>query len=195
MAAISPLSNDSLEPADLYGRWEGVLHDRALRDLPYRIEINKWGHLEMTPPATPHHMRIGTRLARLLDQRLGGEAFTECAILTSGGVRIADVVWCSPAFLITHGGELDDWAAALSQAPDLCVEVRSPSNPDQQVGYGELQERIALFLASGAREAWILHPTGRVDCFGADGPLTASRIVPDWAQSVLVIKGAIKRQR
>jgi hypothetical protein len=41
VAAISPFSNDSLEPADLYGRygrWEGVLHDRALRDLPYRIE-------------------------------------------------------------------------------------------------------------------------------------------------------------
>lgn len=91
MAAISPLFNDSLEPAELYGRWEGVLHDRALRDLPYRIEINKWGHLEMTPPATPHHMRIGTRLARLLNQRLGGEAFTECAILTSGGVRIGPV--------------------------------------------------------------------------------------------------------
>jgi hypothetical protein len=91
MAAISPLSHDSLEPAELYGRSEGVLHDRTLRDLPYRIEINKWGHLEMTPRATPHHMRIGTRLARLLNQRLGGEAFTECAILTSGGVRIADV--------------------------------------------------------------------------------------------------------
>lgn len=190
MAALSPLFNDSLKPAELYGRWEGVLHDRALRDLPYRIEINKWGHLEMTPPATPHHMRIGTRLARLLDQRLGGEAFTECAILTSGGVRIADVVWCSPAFLSTHGGELDDWAAALSQAPDLCVEVRSPSNT-----YGELQERIALFLAAGAREAWILHPTGRVDCFGAEGLLTASRIVPDWTQSILAIAGVVSGLR
>jgi len=99
-------------------------------------------------------------------------------------------VWCSPAFLSTHGGELDDWAAALSRAPDLCVEVRSPSNPDQHVGYGELQERIALFLATGAREAWILHPTDRVDCFGAEGLLTASRIVPDF----LAIAGVVRSQ-
>jgi Uma2 family endonuclease len=71
-------------------------------------------------------------------------------------------------------------------APDLCTEVRSPSNT-----YGVLQERLALFLAAGAREAWIGHPTGRVDCFAADGPLTASRIVPDWAQSIPAIAGVV----
>ena len=46
-----------------------------------------------------------------------------------------------------------------------------------------------VVLRRGAREAWILHPTGRVDCFGAEGLLTASRIVPDWTQSILAIAG------
>ncbi len=186
MVARLPLFQESLDLAELYRRWEGVLRDRALRDLGYRIEINKWGHLEMTPPATPSHMRIGMRLARLLDQRLGGEAFTECAILTPGGVRIADVVWCSPAFLQAHAGELDDWVAALAQAPDLCIEVRSPSNTD-----AELRERTELFLAAGAREAWIVQPPECVDCFGAEGPLSASRIVADWPRSLSAIRKAL----
>jgi Uma2 family endonuclease len=186
MVAISPASNDSLDQAALYRRFEGVLRDPALRDLPYRVEIDRWGHLEMSPPATPHHMRIGARLCRLLEQALGGEAFTECATLTAGGVRIADLVWCSPAFLGTHGADIEAWAAALAQAPDLCVEVRSPSN-----SYAELEERIRLFLGAGAREAWIVHPTGRVDCFGAEGPRTASRIVPDWDRWAATIEATV----
>ena len=36
---------------------------------------------------------------------------------------------------------------------------------------------------------------GRMDCFGADGPLTASRIVPDWAQSILAIAGVVSGVR
>jgi hypothetical protein len=34
-----------------------------------------------------------------------------------------------------------------------------------------------------------------MDCFGADGPLTASRIVPDLAQSILAIAGVVSGVR
>ncbi len=36
-------------PETLLARWDEVLRDPALRDLPYKIEVNSWGKVEMTP--------------------------------------------------------------------------------------------------------------------------------------------------
>ena len=92
MSVVSPATRKAFAPAELVLRWAGVLEDPTLRNLPYRIELNKWGHIEMTPPASPRHMSIASSLVRLLEDRLAGKAFTECAIVTSGvcGSRM----WC-----------------------------------------------------------------------------------------------------
>ena len=176
MSVVSPATREAFAPAELVLRWAGVLEDPTLRNLPYRIELNKWGHIEMTPPASPRHMSIASSLVRLLEDRLGSKAFTECAIVTSGGLRVADVVWCSTAFLARHVRIWEEWAAAFEEAPELCIEVMSPSNT-----YGELQERVQLYLDAGAQEAWIVHSSGKVDVFGAEASRTASRLVTDWA--------------
>jgi hypothetical protein len=55
------------------------------------------GHIEMTLPASPRHMETATAVVDVLRGLLGGKAFTECAIVTPGGVKVADVVWCSAA--------------------------------------------------------------------------------------------------
>ena len=34
--------------------WEEVLADRSLQDLPYKIELNKWGNIEMSPAKNRH---------------------------------------------------------------------------------------------------------------------------------------------
>ncbi|MFH0344370.1 MAG: Uma2 family endonuclease [Chromatiales bacterium] len=175
MSVVSPNTREALAPAELVLRWAGVLEDPTLRNLPYRIELNKWGHIEMTPPASPRHMSIASSLVRLLEDRLGSQAFTECAIVTSGGLRVADVVWCSTAFLTRHIHIWEKWSAAFEEAPELCIEVMSPSNT-----YGELQERVQLYLDAGAQEAWIVHSSGQLDVFGAEGLRAASRLVTDW---------------
>lgn len=177
MSVVSPATPEALAPTELVLRWAGVLEDPTLRNLPYRIELNKWGHIEMIPPASPRHMSIASSLVRLLEDRLGGKAFTECAIVTSGGLRVADVVWCSTAFLTRHIRIWEQWAAAFEEAPELCIEVMSPSNT-----YGELQERVQLYLDAGAQEAWIVHSSGQVDVFGAEASRSASRLVTDWAR-------------
>ncbi len=183
MSVVSSATREALAPTELVLRWAGILEDPSLRNLPYRIELNKWGHIEMTPPANPRHMSIASSLVRLLEDRLGSKSFTECAIVTSGGLRVADVVWCSTAFLTRHTRIWEEWAAAFEEAPELCIEVMSPSNT-----YGELQERVQLYLDAGAQEAWIVHSSGQVDVFGAEAPRSASRLVTDWASCLATMQ-------
>ena len=40
--------------------------------------------------------------------------------------------------------------SCLVRAPEICVEVLSPSNTPE-----EMSEKIALYFESGAREVWI----------------------------------------
>lgn len=41
-------------PEALVLRWEEILRDPSLRDLPYKIELNAWGKIEMRPANTRH---------------------------------------------------------------------------------------------------------------------------------------------
>jgi len=41
------------------------------------------------------------------------------------------------------------------RAPDVCVEVRSPSNSD-----AEIDEKARLYFDAGAREVWVCSETG-----------------------------------
>ena len=84
-------------------RWAEVLADRTLRDLPYKIELNAWGKIEMSPASNRHGL-LQARLASELGRQLpGGEVITECSVLTQIGVRVPDVAWVSAQFLELHG--------------------------------------------------------------------------------------------
>ena len=61
--------------------------------------------------------------------------------------------------------------------------MMSPSNT-----YGELQERVQLYLDAGAQETWIVHSSGQVDVFGAEGFRAASRLVTDWARWLATVQ-------
>ena len=51
------------------------------------------------------------------------------------------------------------------QAPDLCVEIVSPSNSRK-----EIEAKIGAYLGSGAHEVWIVYPqTRRIEWFGSEG--------------------------
>src|SRR3954451_8133777 len=174
---LDELEQYSLARETLVQRWADVVNDPVLRNLPYRIELNKWGHIEMTPPASPMHMRLASRLAAVLEKLLGGEAFTECAIATTGGVKVADVAWCSPAFLERLKTSFSNWEASLPEAPELCVEVMSPSNLA-----GELKEKSSLYLQSAAKEVWILYPDLTIEIRDLAGPKDKSSLPIDLVQ-------------
>jgi Uma2 family endonuclease len=145
-------------------QWAEVLDDPSLRDIPYKIELNERGRIELTPARTAHSRRQ-TRIAVAIQAALpDGEAIVECAVVTEIGVRVPDVVWASKAFLAKHGD-----ASPLPQAPEICIEVRSPTNTD-----GELLGKIRAYLAAGAIEGWIVDEAGAVKIYSASGEVSAS---------------------
>ena len=78
-------------------QWQDVLADKSLRDLPYKIELNEYGHIEMSPTSFTHSYLQGT-LAFLLRTQLSGKVFTEFAVITDKGVKVPDVAWSSDAY-------------------------------------------------------------------------------------------------
>jgi Uma2 family endonuclease len=146
-------------------RWAELCNDPSLRDLPYKIELNAFGNIEMTPASNRHarlQAKIAQELARLLP---GGDTLTECAIATDIGVRVPDVVWASTAFLAKHGD-----STPFPEAPEICVEIRSPSNAPEEM---ELKKRA--YLAAGAVEVWVVTEDGDLSIFDAGGLREASR--------------------
>jgi hypothetical protein len=73
-------------------RWEEVCENKQLQNLPFKIELNKWGQIVMIPVKIKHSFYQG-RIQRLLEYLLDrGEVMPEFAINTEEGVKVADVV-------------------------------------------------------------------------------------------------------
>lgn len=139
-------------------QWQDVLADKSLHDLPYKIELNEKGLIEMSPASFTHSLLQG-RLTKLIGNQLVGEVFTELAIQTSKGVRVSDVAWGSKEYVKKHIKDI----FALS-APEICVELISPSNtPD------EMKDKVALFLEAGAKEVWLITEKGEISFYNPEG--------------------------
>ena len=146
------------QPQMLVARWNELIDDPSLQDLPYRIELNAEGKIEMSPAKT-WHGRAQARIATQLNiAKPDGECITECGILTEIGVRVPDVVWASSEFLRQHD------ESPLLRAPEICVEVASRSNSAR-----ELDEKVNAYLAAGATEVWIVTDAGALEVYGAEG--------------------------
>jgi Uma2 family endonuclease len=123
-------------------RWTEILADPYLANLPHRLETDRHGHIIMSPPPVPSHgsrqLEIGRLLAELMPH---GNGLSECPLSTSDGVKAIDVAWLSAE----RSGEAEA-TPCLTRAPEICVEILSPSNTTS-----EIQEKIALYLEAGAR--------------------------------------------
>ena len=84
---------------DLAVKWQEVIENPFFRDVPFKVELNKFGQILMSP-ASNKHGRLQNKVARNIEHLLqNGEIILECSILTSEGVKVADVVWASDIFL------------------------------------------------------------------------------------------------
>ncbi len=52
---------------------------------------------------------------------------------------------------------------------EICVEIVSPSNSK-----GEMEEKIELYLAKGAREVWIVPEKGETEFYSYEGRMEKS---------------------
>ncbi len=145
-------------------QWSEVIASPYLQDLPFKIELNRYGKIEMAPASNKHNytqFELATFLKRKLKK---GKTFSECSIVTTEGVKVADVVWCSKEFIKQHGFD-----TPYAIAPEICIEVVSPSNSKE-----EMYNKAKLYLAAGAKEAWIYWENGQVEFFDVTGQIEQS---------------------
>jgi Uma2 family endonuclease len=157
-------------------RWAEILADPTLAKLPHRIETDQHGHILMSPPPAPIHGRRQAHISGLLRQFLpNGIAFSECPLSTAGGVKAVDVAWLSP-----ERSEDISRLTLFERAPEICVEIVSPSN-----SRSEINEKRALYFDAGAAEVWICNPDGHISFFAAPhNQLPASSICPAFPGSI-----------
>ncbi|MDQ3624585.1 MAG: Uma2 family endonuclease [Verrucomicrobiota bacterium] len=138
-------------------RWSELVADtelgKALARIEGRIETDRHGHIVMSPPPAFSHGSYQSEIARQLKTLLPhGRSVTECPISTADGVKAIDVAWVSDTRLAAIGDSI-----CLSAAPEICVEVLSPSNTG-----AEMQEKKALYFAAGAQEVWFCDQDGSI---------------------------------
>jgi Uma2 family endonuclease len=139
-------------------RWQEIVADPVLRDLPYRVETNARGQLILSPHSN-RHSRLQKAMLKLLDRHApDGESFPEYAIATPQGVKVPDVVWMS----LEREERMRQTGDPSTLAPEICVEVLSASNT-----VDELAEKRALYREIGAEEVWLVEPDGHIRFFGA----------------------------
>jgi Uma2 family endonuclease len=155
----------------LLERWRQILNDPELDQYEnFRIETDGNGELLMSPrPPKPHNFKA-TKIATMLVERLGGEAAIEPQIITSEGIKVPDACWLHPD-RYEEASDPDPFIIA----PEICVEVLSPSNtPD------ELERKRGLYFAAGAIEVWICDRSNNMIFYAPDGVLTKSELCPDF---------------
>jgi len=158
-------------------RWAELLADAELAKIEGRIETDRFGHIIMSPPPAPSHGGYQAEIVFLLRTLLvRRRVLTECPISTADGVKAADVAWASPECLQRLGNR-----TFFPQAPEICVEVLSPSNTD-----AEIDEKIALYFDAGAREVWLCASSGAMKflAHGTPHPVESSPLCPAFPKQV-----------
>jgi len=129
----------------------------SLPDDSYRHELSV-GLLVAEPLPSHRHDRARRRLERLLEAFVEahqlGEVFGEAGYVLARDpdtVRGPDLSFVSRERL----SGFDD-ARFFSGAPDLAVEILSPSNRP-----AEMHAKVADYLAAGARMVWVVDPERR----------------------------------
>ena len=156
--------------------WQEVCEHPSLKDLPFKIELDKIGRIIMSPTKVYHSIYQSRLSNKLYAQRqlAKGETIVECAIRTKQGTKVADVAWSSE-----DRGKLIFNEIECSIAPEICIEVLSTSNSKK-----EMQTKRALYFEAGAIEVWLCSQQGRLTFYNSDGKLKNSRLAPDFPNSI-----------
>lgn len=150
--------------------WAELCNDKRLQDLPFKIELDRFGKIIMSPTRNIHGY-FASRIAHMLKEQLpSGETLVECAIDTADGTKVADVAWASAETFAIIKPEL-----SCSVAPEICVEVLSPSNQAN-----EMEFKKQLYLRAGAKEYWACDEEGKVRFFDVTGEMRKSGLSPNF---------------
>jgi Uma2 family endonuclease len=163
-------------------RWQEILDDPRFNDPRQRIETDALGNVIMSPRPTGHHDQTCDWIRQVLKALPGNGAFGEHEVLTDKGVKITDVLWINP----DHPWDKHS-TKPLIPAPDICVEVRSPTNT-----IDSLVEKRDAYLRAGAKEVWI-SDSDRLYFFDSTGQIPASKLCPWCPDNIQKIQRRLER--
>ncbi len=154
--------------------WKEVTENPNLRDLPFKIELNEWGHIIMNPVKLSHSAYQGEIGKIMNNLRDDGIVLAECAIWTRKGTKVADVAWVSDKLWKKLKGKTE-----ADVAPEICVEVLSMSNSAY-----EMEVKRALYFEQGAKEFWICDEYGNISFYDAKRKLNKSKMFPEFSDKI-----------
>jgi Uma2 family endonuclease len=134
---------------------------------PFYYELHRGELVQVSRPKAGH-IRIQSRIRRALDAALNQRGIVEIELpfraLPEYDLRVADV-----AFVTAERWKQTKDDDDLFGAPDLVIEVLSPSNTAS-----EIDEKAALCLANGCRQFWVVD--GRLRQIAVSTPDGLTRI-------------------
>ena len=158
--------------------WKELVEDPRWADVPYQIETNRWGEMVMHPPPLPYHQTREKAVERTLERLLGDETHRGLGLSTADGVKQLDACWVSPERFATY-----DLNLPLPIAPEICVEILSPSNRP-----GAMRHKRVLYFDAGATECWECDLEARMhfytDPARPDEASERSTLCPEFPRSV-----------
>jgi Uma2 family endonuclease len=136
------------------------------RQLPERADVMQelhWGQVVTLTRPKMRHTKLQHRLVEALGPRAARLGVVAAEVpfraLPEYDLRSADVAFVSQA-----RWDATDDDDNLQGSPELVIEVLSPSNTK-----AEIREKAALYLATGAREFWVVDAKGRTVSVTAEG--------------------------
>jgi len=154
--------------------WQQACQHPSLKDLPFRIEINETGQIVMSPVSILHSLYSGKIGNFLISFLKNGAILSECAVRTRKGTKVADVAWVSLERLKLIVHEYDS-----PIAPEICVEVLSESNTEE-----EMRKKRKLYFETGALEFWICDRNGTMCFYNPKKQMKLSELVPDFPKKI-----------
>ncbi|MBV9877426.1 MAG: Uma2 family endonuclease [Verrucomicrobia bacterium] len=158
-------------------RWSEIMAASPIDHSISKIETDREGNVIMSPSAGKDH---GDRQAEIVYQLKlllpKGGVLTECGVSTQEGNKTPDISWTS----IYHPQFRQPDVKVLNPAPEICVEVLSPSNSAEDI---DLKRR--LYFEEGAQEVWICGLEGQMKFFSRVGELNASKLCAKFPKRIL----------
>lgn len=154
--------------------WQEVCEHPSLKDMPFKVETNRWGKIVMTPATNRHGVYQALIIEWISKLSEGGRPVSESSVQTSDGVKVANVAWGSFDFFRKNG-----LANPYQESPEIVVEILSPSNT-----FREMEEKRELYFARGAREFWTCEGDGLMRFFNQGGELDRSEMVEAFPERV-----------
>ena len=150
--------------------WKDLCLDKRFEDLPFKIERNGRGQIIMSP-TTNRHGYFAFRIGELMREHLPtGKVIVECGVDTEDGTKETDAAW--PSAERFHKIE-DEFSCSI--APEICVEVVSPSN-----SIAEMNHKKQLYPKAGASEVWFCDLEGNMTFHNATEKLRNSAMAPEF---------------